>query len=74
MRDGSQLCFRHRVGERWAKAVAPDRAPHEAGIAGEVLALIATFRLNAKHLDVAFSDGSRWEMRFPKRIRRGKFD
>ena len=66
MRDDSQLCFRHRVGERWIKAVGSDRAPEEAGVAGKVLALIAMFRLNAKHLDVAFLDGSHWEMRFTK--------
>jgi hypothetical protein len=64
MRDDSRLCFCHRVGERWAKAVGPDRASDEAGVAGEVLSLIAMFRLNAKHLDVEFSDGSQWEMRF----------
>ncbi len=45
MTDGSRLCFRHRVGERWVRA-------EEAGLAGEVLALIVGFRLNGKHLDV----------------------
>ena len=64
MRDGSRLCFRHRVGERWAKSVGPDWAPKQGGVAGEILCLIAIFRLNAKHLDVEFSDGSRCEMRF----------
>jgi hypothetical protein len=29
-----------------------------------VLPLIALFRLNAKHLDLRFHDGSRWEARF----------
>ncbi|HKI35214.1 MAG TPA: hypothetical protein VKA46_25375 [Gemmataceae bacterium] len=57
MGDGSRLRFRHRVGERWAKAEG-------AGLAGEVLALMALFRLNGKHLDVRFQDGSRWEARF----------
>jgi hypothetical protein len=57
MRDGSRLRFRHRVGERWAKAEG-------AGLAGEVLALIGIFRLNGKHLDLEFADGSRWEARF----------
>jgi hypothetical protein len=57
MTDGSRLRFRHRVGQRWAKAEA-------AGLAGEVLALIGTFRLNGKHLDVQLRDGSRWEARF----------
>jgi len=57
MRDGSQLCFCHRVGQRWAKAVG-------AGLADQMLPLIALFRLNARHLDVGFHDGSRWEARF----------
>ncbi len=26
LRDGSRLCFRHRVGERWARAVGPGGA------------------------------------------------
>ncbi|HZY89803.1 MAG TPA: hypothetical protein VFE78_33585 [Gemmataceae bacterium] len=64
MRDGSRLCFRHRVGERWAKAVGPAAAEGEPGQAGEVLALIALFRLNAKHLEVEFTDGGLWEARF----------
>ena len=58
MRDGSRLLFRHRVGQRWARASA------DASLAGRVLARIALFRLNAKHLDVRFADGSRWEARF----------
>src|SRR5437899_2910049 len=66
LRDGSRLCFCHRVGERWAKAVGPAGAESEAGVAGEVLSLLAMFRLNAKHLDVQFADGSRWEWRFRK--------
>ena len=52
MRDGSRLCFYHRVGKRWAK------------LAGQVLSLISLFRLNGKHLDVRFDDGSRWEAAF----------
>jgi hypothetical protein len=60
MRDGSRLCFCHRVGERWAKAVGDG----EAALAGRVLPLIALFRLNARHLDVHFHDGSRWEAPF----------
>jgi hypothetical protein len=62
--DGSRLVFRHRVGERWARAVGPDGGERELGGAGEVLALIARFRLNAKHLEVEFSGGDRWEARF----------
>ena len=64
LRDGSRLCFCHRVGERWAKAVGPAGAESEPGLAGQVLAGIALFRLNAKHLEVAFSDGGRWEKRY----------
>ena len=60
-RDGSRLCFCHRVGERWAKAVGHERREMEAGLAGELLAAITTFRLNAKHLDITFEDGSRWD-------------
>lgn len=61
LRDGSRLCFCHRVGERWAKAVGPEGREDEAGLAGSLLAAIAKFRLNAKHLDVEFADGSRWD-------------
>ena len=60
MRDGSRLCFCHRVGERWARAVGD----HEAALSGRVLPLIARFRLNPRHLDVHFHDGSRWEALF----------
>ena len=59
LRDGSQLCFCHRVGERWAKALGG-----VAALASRVLSLIGLFRLNAKHLDVQFQDGSGWEERF----------
>jgi len=59
--DNSKLCFCHRVGERWAKAVGPEDREDEAGLAGELLRAIATFRLNAKHLDIQFKDGSRWD-------------
>jgi hypothetical protein len=64
MRDASRLCFCHRVGERWAKAVSAGRGDENAALAHQVLELIAMFRLNAKHLDVQFHDGSRWEARF----------
>jgi hypothetical protein len=60
-RDGSVLCFCHRVGERWAKAVGPTEREDEAGLAAELLAAITTFRLNAKHLDIQFTDESRWD-------------
>jgi len=64
LQDGTRLCFCHRVGERWAKAVGPESQPNQGGSAEAILAGIAMFRLNAKHLDVQFVDGSRWESRF----------
>jgi hypothetical protein len=65
-RDGSRLCFCHRVGERWARAVGPEQREDEAGLAGELLAAVTKFRLNAKHLDIEFEDGSRWDERLQK--------
>ena len=59
--DNSRLCFCHRVGARWAKAVGPEGREDEPGLAGELLAAIKMFRLNAKHLDIEFEDGSRWD-------------
>jgi hypothetical protein len=59
--DSSRLCFCHRVGERWAKAVGPEDREDEAGLAGELLRTVTMFRLNAKHLDIQFEDGSRWD-------------
>jgi hypothetical protein len=70
MRDRTRLVLRHRVGERWARATGPDETPSEAGLAGQVLTTIAQFRLNGKHLDVQFQDGSRWEARFGRAPRR----
>ena len=64
LRDGSRLCFRHQVGERWARAVGPAGADGEPGLAGVVLAPITRFRLNAKHLEIEFAEGGRWEARF----------
>src|SRR5262245_14926014 len=64
MTDGSRLCFCHRVGERWAKAVGAAGGREDDGLAGRVLPLIALFRLNARHLEVQFHDGTRWEARF----------
>jgi hypothetical protein len=66
LEDGSRLCFCHRVGERWAKAVGADECPEEGGMAEELLAAIALFRLNAKHLDIQFQDGSRWDQAVPR--------
>jgi hypothetical protein len=67
MADGSRLCFCHRVGERWAKALPIAEPAERAGLADQVLERIALFRLNAKHLDVYFTDGSHWEARFGQR-------
>ena len=64
LRDESRLHFCHRVGERWAKALPATAAPPGTGVADLVLARIARFRLNAKHLDIQFADGSRWEIAF----------
>jgi hypothetical protein len=52
--DQSSLRFCHRVGERTVKAMG-------TGACERVLAKITLFRLNPKHLDVHFEDGSRWE-------------
>jgi hypothetical protein len=59
--DRSRLCFRHRVGERWARAIGPQQRDDETGLAGELLAAMKMFRLNAKHLDIHFDDDSRWD-------------
>ncbi len=61
LQDNSRLCFCHRVGERWAKSVGPEEQEHEGGMASELLAAIEMFRLNRKHLDIHFKDGSRWD-------------
>ncbi len=57
LRDASRLHFRHGVDERHVESTG-------AGDAGAVLARIARFRLNRRHLDVQFADGSRWETLF----------
>lgn len=64
--DNSRLCFCHRVGERWAKAVGPEQRESEKGLAAELLAAITMFRLNGKHLDIQFQDNSRWDTPFKK--------
>src|SRR5207244_2699509 len=66
MQDDSRLCFCHRVGERWAKAIGAAGAEHGAASADAVLSGMVRFRLNAKHLEVHFADGSSWEVRFQK--------
>ena len=63
-RDCSRLLLCHRVDERWAKTLAADgqaEPTRQTGIAGQLLAAITKFRLNAKHLDIQFQDGSRWD-------------
>jgi hypothetical protein len=59
-RDNSRMWFCHRVGERWAKAVGSGQPENETGLAEKLLSAITMFRLNAKHLDIQFDDGSRW--------------
>jgi hypothetical protein len=59
--DNSRLCFCHRVRERWAIAFGPGQREDETGLAGELLFAMTIFRLNAKHLDIQFEDGSRWD-------------
>jgi hypothetical protein len=64
--DGSRLEFRHTVQERWAKAFEPEGAAAQPCQANQILATLDRFRLNAKHLDLQFTDGSRWERRFSR--------
>lgn len=61
LQDETRLCFCHRVDERWAKAVGPDHAESEGGLATKILDGVQQFRLNGKHLDILFEDGSRWD-------------
>jgi hypothetical protein len=60
LRDESRLHFRHSVDQRQAEATGGA----DASDAGRILATIAMFRLNRRHLDIAFADGSRWEALF----------
>jgi len=51
--DGSELRFEHTSRtNRWARASAP------ATVADEVCRALHQFRLNAKHLQLFFEDGS----------------
>jgi len=59
--DDSRLYFCHRVDERWAEAAGAGGSDDQTGLAGELLSAITMFRLNAKHLDIQFQDGSRWD-------------
>jgi hypothetical protein len=63
--DGSRLAFRHTVQERWVKAFSADRDA-TASLANQLLPGIQKFRLNAKHLEIEFGDGGRWERRFAR--------
>jgi hypothetical protein len=62
MWDGSTQLFRHLVGERLVRA---EGAGNPGSLAERVLATIAVFRFNGKHLDIWFEGGSRWEVQFP---------
>ena len=62
--DQSRLMFRHHVGERSVQAGGPEGQVH---LAKQILVRIKRFRLNGKHLDVEFIDGSRWELLFDQR-------
>jgi hypothetical protein len=64
MRDGSQLLFCHRTDERFVRVASADERPGETGQAGQIVVAISRFRLNRKHLDILFQDGSRWEALF----------
>jgi|TARA_B110001454_G_C12439588_1_gene317220 hypothetical protein len=59
--DGSRLWFCHRVDQRWARAVDRNQQEDDSGLAAGLLYTVTTFRLNAKHLDIQFVDGSRWD-------------
>jgi len=67
MADGSKLRFCHRVGERKASARAAEETGKETMQAHQILGTMAQFRLNGKHLDIRFQDGSRWELPFAPR-------
>ena len=56
--DGSMLLFEHTSrSNRWARASA------DSTIADEICRQIRQFRLNAKHLQLFFEDGSDAEFR-----------
>jgi hypothetical protein len=64
MQDASRLWFCHRVDERRARAEPGDQRTNGPTVADALLGQIKTFRLNGKHLDIQFADGSRWEAKF----------
>ena len=57
--DASFLHFRHDPHTRWLQAWAPE----EGGLAPQLVARIERFRLNRRHLELWFDDGSRLEVR-----------
>jgi hypothetical protein len=57
--DGGELHFCHRVDERWVRAVEPQAGGSD--LVRTLLGGMTMFRLNAKHLDIQFGDGSRWD-------------
>ncbi|MBE7465099.1 MAG: hypothetical protein HS116_16600 [Planctomycetes bacterium] len=61
--DQTRLAFLHRGTERKAFALGPLGAERERGSAHSILNTIKLFRLNAKHLDIDFADGSRYELK-----------
>lgn len=56
--DQSSLLFTHRVDLRTLESTGDE--------ARRLLPSIVRFRLNAKHLDIQFADGTRWETRLVK--------
>lgn len=56
--DTSFLHFRHDPHTRWVQAWAPEAG----GLAPELVSRIARFRLNRRHLELWFDDGSRLEV------------
>lgn len=65
LRDESVLYFCHRVGERRARSAGPEGGT--GGHSDALLDAIRTFRLNTRHLEIFFHDGSRWEWRWKSR-------
>jgi len=64
--DGTRLCFRHTVDQRWARAVGGEEDKSARGLAAELVEQVTDFRLNAKHLDIQFADGSRFDRQLPR--------
>ena len=64
--DGTRLCFCHTVDQRWVKAVGSEADESARGLATDLVEQISGFRLNAKHLDIQFTDGSRFDRPLPR--------